>query len=361
VKSSPACWGQDGLLLCGGPYQRGTAHGRRWAPEIRRIVQIFAETRGKEWSVLPDIGNALRHRDALYDDQTLEELDGIAAGAGVDRDRILAIDLYVYSETMGAGCSQFVLTAAANPGGTMIHGANVDVPVRLLARSAITAFVAVVQPDGGIPYVTATVPGTACGIAGVNAAGVAVSGALLLDQFDPASALTGRRHAVNVRRILAETEDLDAAVNLLREQPRYGAWAVCLSHFSSDQLRYVEYCNGDVWAEFTLSRVAGTNHATRLLPRVKPPAHSLYRLDRLRALLDGDRPVTAAAARAALRDRFDLARGRETRFPTMNTVCRVDNLFSMTWEPRGGNLGFAFSREGGEGRAAGTTWVNGEC
>lgn len=340
-------FGDEGLLrLTGDPFSRGETHGRRMAAEIGQIVRLYAERADQPWARLPDVRGAFEAAHVLFDREAIEEMQGIAAGANVAWDDVLTHNLYLYSELMGAGCTQFAVTSAGNAGGESFHGANVDLPVRLQARELFEPVVAVVHPPGQTAYATALVPGCVGGIGGANAWGVGLSSALLLDQFDPAAPLAGQRHTVTARRILAEAEDLESAVDILRRQPKYGAWAVCLSHGAADRVCYAEYRGDELRLDSACQRVFGSNHALLFAPRVAPPAHSVHRRDRLRELLDSGGRITEAAARAALRDQFDPARGRNTRHPTMNTVRRVDNLLSMVWRPQQGVAQFVLTRGG---------------
>ena len=315
------------------PYDRGLAHGRCWAAEIHRILDSYARDARHPWSRLPDIGKFLRQVDRMFDQEAREELCGIADGAGVEWRQLAAHDLYLFCEWMGAGCSQFAVTAAGNPGGRMLHGSNVDVLARLLDRQAFQPMAVGCSAPGRLSYVTVLVPGVLCGIGGVNSCGVAVSSAALLDQVDPAAPAAGFRHSVTVRRLLSEAEDVDAAVAILRSQPKYGAWSVCLTHAAQDRLIWVEYRDNEVRIERSQSRICGSNHALLFPARRPAPEHSVHRRNRLRDLLHKPQGLDAEVARRGLRDQFDLGRGRETRFPTMNTVRRVDNLLSALWEP----------------------------
>lgn len=327
--------GVSGSVTCfsGSPYDRGLAHGRCWAAEIQRILEIYARDARQPWPRLPDIGPILRQADRVFDQESREELCGIADGAGVDWRQLAAHDLYLFCEMMGAGCSQFAVTAASNPEGRMVHGCNVDVLVRLLDRQAFQPVAVSCSAPGKLSYLTVLIPGVLCGIGGVNSCGLAVSSAVLLDQFDPAAPVAGFRHSVTVRRLLSEAEDADAAVAILRDQPKYGAWSVCLTHAAQDRLIWAEYRDHEVRVEKSQRRMFGSNHALLFPARRPAPEHSVHRRNRLRDLLHKPHGLDAEAARQGLRDHFDLGRGRETRFPTMNTVRRVDNLLSALWEP----------------------------
>src|SRR5262249_16726993 len=140
---------------------------------------------------------------------------------------------------------------------------------------------------------------------------------------------------VIVRSILERATDLDTAVEIVRSFERVGAWGMCISHSPSDRICYLEYDGDALQVEQDWEAVTTTNHCLLHPSLANVPDHSQWRRQRLVEMLgtNGKAGYTLAEARAALRDRFDLGRGRVTPHLTMNTVQRVDNQASIVLRP----------------------------
>src|SRR5581483_8686163 len=95
--------------------------------------------------------------------------------------------------------------------------------------------------EGGIPHVTFSVAGQTGGLNGINAAGLAISSTLLLDRPRRESTATGKVHPVIVKRLLHNAVTIEDALAVLKTLDRAGAWSLCLSHYPTDRLCYVEY------------------------------------------------------------------------------------------------------------------------
>jgi NAD(P)-dependent dehydrogenase (short-subunit alcohol dehydrogenase family)/3-hydroxymyristoyl/3-hydroxydecanoyl-(acyl carrier protein) dehydratase len=150
----------------------------------------------------------------------------------------------------------------------------------------------------------------------------------------------GKVHPVVVKRLLQQAETIEDAIHLLGTLERAGAWSLCLSHFPTDRLCYLEYDGGGLKVQHNPETVLTTNHCLLQPPLAEVPEHSKHRLTRLQQLMaEADRlGVSLEQAQQALRDRFDLGRGRLTTHATMNTIRRVDNQISIVMRPETGEL-----------------------
>ena len=353
---SPA---QTGSSRVDGSYhEMGLRRGRGQARDIQSLLERYAHIAGTPWDTLPAVSCDEKMISALFDPEELEEFGGLAEGAEVGRGAVLAHNLRLYTEQR-ATALHVAIRARGNAGGGMLHAANQDVALATAFRGLLRPETQVCQLRGRIPYITFGIAGQVGACAGLNAKGVAVTSAPLLDRPAHSMMVPGRLHPVIVRRILEQAADLDEAVAIVRNSPRHGAWGMCLSHAPSDLVCYLEYNGERVCLAEEQDLVIGCNHSLLLGAGGEVPEHSLQRLTRLRSLVQR-RPgesIDAARLQGALRDRFDSARGRETLHPTKSTVLRSDNMFSLVMHRSSGDLWIAhgdFDAQGpkGDGRAA---------
>ncbi|HEX3786563.1 MAG TPA: C45 family peptidase [Pseudonocardiaceae bacterium] len=176
------------IEISGTPAERGQAYGEAARAEIARSLdyyrQAFAESSGLGWAEVLDKARLWRDivRDAAPD--LLAEMDGIARGAGVDVDDVLALNARGEIVRSGdsafarmaetepvEGCSSFALLPEATGDGHVYCGQNWDWRV---GTEATTVMVRIVQPPK--PTVIMQVEAGQVGRHGVNSAGVALNG-----------------------------------------------------------------------------------------------------------------------------------------------------------------------------------------
>ncbi len=319
------------LELTGTPYAMGEAHGRAMAAGIQRAMDKYAQLARSPLSQrLPCLKRARDRMEQLSDEAAQEELRGIAEASGAPLDAIVDHNLYSHWD-LGAGCTQLVARDNSDGRG-WLQAANEDLPLGLFLRETLERCVQVRRPAGKLPHVLFSAAGHCAGINGVNSRGVVVTSSMLLDLPRRRETLDGLLHAVLVRRILESAESLEAAVEIMRRERATGSWGVCLSDTRGNSPVYVEYDGRACQVATIETNRLVTNHAQLLTPCDTTPEHSLHRLERLKSLWqrdqDADR-VSRSAVQTWLRDRFDTGRARQVRFPTMNTIRRVDNQVSL--------------------------------
>lgn len=327
------------LTLTGTPYEMGRRHGQDQSPHIHTILDRYAALLGPRLQHMPELDEAVARPTMYFGGEELEELQGIADGAGLPLPAVLAENLGMYPDYV-PGCTQFAFTRRKNPKFGLVHAVNEDSPLALTLPDCLARVVQVRRPKGGIPHVTFSVAGQTGGLNGINAAGLAISSTLLLDRPRRSSTAIGKIHPVIVKRLLQNAETIDDAVALLRTLDRAGAWSLCLSHFPTDRLCYLEYDGQSLEVQEAVDEVLTTNHCLLQAPLTEVPQHSRLRLARLRQLMaQADQEgVSLEKAQESLRDRFDLGRGRYTPHATMNTIRRVDNQISIVMRPESGEL-----------------------
>ncbi len=329
------------LQLGGSPYEMGLAHGRALAVSIRGTLRRYADLAGRKWYQLPEVDRAAIEPDIYFGPEELAEMQGVADGAGVPLASVIAHNLFLYPD-MGAGCIHLMVWPSPSATDRLIHAANEDLPLALAVRGSLARVIQVRRPCGGIPYLVFSLAGEFGGITGINQANVAITSAMLLDRPRRAATARGRLHAMIVNRILQEARQVDDALEVIRRHRPGGAWGMCISSPSAPELAYLEYDGSELRVARNQHEVMAANHTRLFRPLADTPVHSRYRLQRLEQLLGGGRVrhTDVQQVQKALRDRFDGARGRETRHPTMNTIRRVDNQISVVMQPADGQLWF---------------------
>ena len=336
---------EDGFPMpvefCSGtPAEIGAQYGRSQGANIRKYIEHNVAMIGLEkLKVMPELQDAISDPSIYFTPAEVEEIQAMAAEADIPWDFVLGHNIGLYPDYV-PGCSQFAVTASRNSEFGLVHGVNEDSPYSLLMREHLTRVMTVRRPKGGVPYVTFGLVGTVGGLNGVNAAGLIVSTTLLLDRPRRPETEHGVIQPILVRKILEAAATIPEAIEVIKSHTRNGAWSMCLSHFPTDRLCYVEYDGRSVMIQDHQPTLVSTNHARLHPTMIGPVPHSLSRNERIHSLLNlvPNRGVSPAWAKAILRDRYDLSRGRETAFPTMHTIRRIDNQGSFVIVPAAGEL-----------------------
>jgi isopenicillin-N N-acyltransferase-like protein len=215
------------LELTGTPAQMGAAHGEAQRERIRAYVDRFLSftlgnatlplTEEKMWSHwAPQVAANQSEAPAL-----VEEMRGIARGAGVPFERIFLLNslldlnsfryLALAQNFAGPGCSTFAVAAAADTGTTLL-GQTYDMPE--FHQDYLTLLR--LRPAQGPRQLIFTFAGIV-GAAGHNEAGIGVN----INYLSPRDVGPGRLHSVVVRQILSCTQLADAVTPAIMP-PRAG-------------------------------------------------------------------------------------------------------------------------------------------
>jgi malonyl CoA-acyl carrier protein transacylase/NAD(P)-dependent dehydrogenase (short-subunit alcohol dehydrogenase family) len=330
------------LELSGSPFEMGYTCGvalrDAMRPLLERMISIPRDTYG-----FPGKLSKVRlHSEQWFDDDARAEIAGLAAGCGVNVESVLALNLVLYPD-IDAGCCHFVSQPEKSSLGQWLHGGNEDLPIGLLLGSALQRVVQLRRPAQGLRHVLFSAVGQVGALTGMNAAGLSVTSAMLLDRPLSPQNQAGFVHGVLVGKILAQADSLAKAEQICRETPHRGAWGLMVASAAEQRAIYLEF-DGQQWASepVAASRTAA-NHSELLGSLTDVPEHSVARGNRLRHLLASGSPSSDrfASACTALLDRFDATRGRSVRHKTMNTVCRVDHQASILMAPQVGKAWLA--------------------
>jgi isopenicillin-N N-acyltransferase-like protein len=202
------------LDLAGTPAQVGAAHGEAQRDRIREYAERFLGYLLSEAALRmteADLWARWARQVAVNQRQApdlVEEMRGIARGAGVPFERIFLVnsllDLvsfrYLDLATAFAGCSTFAVVAEAGTGKTLV-GQTYDMPA--FHQDYLTLLR--LKPAQGPRQLVFTFAGTV-GAAGLNEAGLAVN----INYLSPRDVGLGLLHSIVVRQILAATQLADA-------------------------------------------------------------------------------------------------------------------------------------------------------
>jgi isopenicillin-N N-acyltransferase-like protein len=306
------------VRVAGGPRERGRQYGEATRERIARSLEayeaLFAHYAGIGWDEAT--AQAARYLEPIerYEPRFAEELRGIAEGAGVRLDDVLALNtrtevMYAAQARTAEGlrrpseCSAFALTPEATGGPTLV-GQNWDWHLHAFETCVVLE---AEQDDGRPDYVTVVEAGLLAK-AGLNSAGIGLATNALVcsdDRGEP-----GVPYHVVLRGIL-DAETISDALQAVQRSVRSSSASYVVAH--ADGLAAgIESAPGDhsrvglVFPERGV--VLHTNHF------LAPPAGlsdvsiwamptSPFRLERLRTRIEAARgALTADALRDLLAD-----------------------------------------------------------
>jgi len=207
--------GRRFLHLEGSPREMGLQHGRL----LRPILQPLMETYLRHVHVLRGLGRVRllergRRLEPFIPPDILEEMDGLAEGAGLSHDDVLIG--HTFLEGMQAvACSCYAAFNSATRAGALVFGRNLEFLSMGVAHLA--QMIVFCKPDRGIPFLSVSWPGWCGTLTAVNLQGLCV-GPLNVNLLQ--SELQGEPYVVMFRRLAQEAATCREAVDLLRAAPR---------------------------------------------------------------------------------------------------------------------------------------------
>jgi isopenicillin-N N-acyltransferase like protein len=207
------------VTVLGSPHERGVEYGTQARDRVRTSIaayaDLFLDVCGWDWRRATSEAGRFKEPIRDFGEEYVDELAGIAEGAGVAREDILTINLrteILFAAQVRAALEAMPLAectafASVAPDGHIVVGQNWDwMP---FARDTVVVLRA--EPDDGPTFVTVVEAGLLAKC-GVNSAGVAVLTSALAcreDQGQP-----GVPYHVLLRALLG-SESTDAAVDVL--------------------------------------------------------------------------------------------------------------------------------------------------
>ena len=206
---------QHVLHVAGTPYEMGWQHGRLCRDEFRAWCRYLG---GGEW--VRDL--PARRLRCYLPKSVLEEIHGLADGAGIDRTTALRVQ-HALTHLFPNGPSRSVAAWGTSTADGGLYHAQALYSLHLTGDQGWlrgTRLLLVAKPAGCIPYVCTTWQGFVGAPCGMNAEGISVTAALTCSRDETDRGLPA--HYL-VRKVLGEAHTLDEAVATLRTSARTGA------------------------------------------------------------------------------------------------------------------------------------------
>ena len=203
------------LHLQGSPYEMGRQHGALLKPLIGDLINIYltAIHRFRRLSRRKLLAKA-RLLEPFVAPELVEEMRGIAAGAGVSYDDILLGHTFLES-LQSIACSCYAAWDDATADGKLVCGRNLEffsMGVAHLAHVIIFQ-----KPDHGIPFISVAWPGWCGALTAANLQGLSL-GLLNVNRFTREP--PGEPYALLFRRLVQHCADCDQAAQLIRAASR---------------------------------------------------------------------------------------------------------------------------------------------
>ncbi|MEF3274161.1 MAG: C45 family peptidase [Chloroflexus sp.] len=302
------------VAVTGDPYTQGWQHGRALRDAIAANLRIYTARFERELRLpIDEVWRRARRYAAAIAEQNPDYaagMRGIAEGAGIDLDAIVALNVryelfyqyfreYERTSSKPDGCTAFALLPAATSNGHLLAGENWDWIVGVRGALVLT-----VERDGH-RMLAFTEAGIFGGKIGLNSAGLALLINGLASTADDWSSLRRPFHVRCYEILRART--LAAAQAVITSAERAGS-ANFLLVKTPDQAVNIEAApDAIVISHCVDAYLVHANHfhnpaAVGVVERqIERYPHSQWRQARLQALL-ASRPQSLASVQAALRD-----------------------------------------------------------
>jgi len=253
------------IQVRGGPSERGQKYGQQASRRIRRSIEVYREAflhiAGWSWRQTKEHAQTYVPAIERYRPHFLDEMAGIAAGAGLPFEDILALN--VRTEVMFAAvaraaakeCTSFAALPEATKDGHTLLGQNWD----WLTGTAETVIVLEAEPAEGPNFVTVVEAGLLAKI-GMNERGIGLATNALVSDQDAGKAAVPYH---TILRAILESETPSAALDAITRHPRASSANYLIAHRDGEAIN-VEAAPGDysrIYMDFPAGGVYGhANH-----------------------------------------------------------------------------------------------------
>jgi len=300
----------------GSPRQRGQQYGEQAADRVRLGIENYKVAFAKaqvEWPEAREIAGGFIAELARREPDLLEEIEGIAEGAGVDVEEVLALNCrteILYHRTGKVdvptdGCTGIIALPVATRCGRVLHAQNWD----WRDESAETAVVLRIRYDDGHVLLTQTEAGilARCGL---NSAGIALTGNFLKCDRDNSP---GGIPIPFVRRRILEKATFNDAIEVVYKSPKSFSTNLMISHAGGHGINFEAVPGETFWIQPDRGLIVHANHfesiagLARVIDKgIEVTPCTLFRGRRVRDALEphiGD--LTFEHFKEALGDKFD--------------------------------------------------------
>ncbi len=310
------------IEVSGGPRERGRQYGEQASGRIRRGIEHYSSQLSAnelQWSDHKDITRRLQPKIAAFDPNYVEEMKGIAEGAGVEfaavvllnaRTELLKLATRRHNgqpSPEGDECTGLVVLPSATANGRLIHAHNWDWKTECVDSSIVLK----IKGDDGPDILTFTEAGVLARF-GFNSAGICITGNYLECERDY------RRLGVPlalVRRKALEQTLLGRAMHAVYTTPKSASNNIIVSHANGVAIDFECVPDETFLVHPQGGLIVHANHfqspvalAKLLDTGIADVPDSLYRDTRVRELLAPHvGRITTDHVKAALFDDFEVA------------------------------------------------------
>ena len=305
------------IEISGAPRERGRQYGEQSAERIARGIKIYRrrlEVRGKDWL---KVCNYAENFSTFLDQsvpECMEEMKGIAEGAGVDIAHVLVLNartelMYGHQTTAESfpndGCTAIVVLPERSSDGCLLHGQNWD----WIADCVDTGVVLRIRPDYGPDILTFAEAGqlARCGF---NANGVSISGNFLESDADMRAQGWALPLAI-IRRLALEASNYHDSLKAVFQSSKMFSNNMVVSHMDGESYSLEATPEEVFWVEPENGLLVHANHFQSLSAQCKirdtgipDSPDSLYRLRRTRNALESLEKISIEDLKTAFKDDF---------------------------------------------------------
>ncbi len=298
--------GLNVAFLKGTPHELGLQQGTIYKQEINDVYKIYLNEMVykkwvKEYAILKGKSNAYANPKAAVikfaksieqyiPEEYREEMKGLAEGAGLKYEEVLAMSAHVDYFAM-LMCSTFVATGSESADGKLVEARNLDWASGGATELDPMSTLFVYKPDKGHSFISMIYPGIVGALTAVNDAGLTVE---LNFSMATKNGTEGMPALIIVRYIAQNAGSLDEAEKLLRGIKRMAGYNIMITDNKTNDARLIEISSDTVGTlgvspegtlittnHFTTKELAGKNANTSSFSQAPSPD----RYDRLAALL----------------------------------------------------------------------------
>lgn len=305
------------IELSGAPHARGVAYGKAAAERVHRSLALYRgelERRGVQPAQIQKLARDFAPHVSAFDPAYLEEMQGIAEGAGVTVEDVIFINCRtemmfgaraMIDAEKSDGCTAVIVLPEASDDGQLIHAHNWD----WRAECADTGVVLKIRRDQG-PDMLIFVEAGGLARHGLNASGISVTGNYLGCDRDFRTA--GRTPLALVRRKFLEAGNLADAMRTAWGHPRACSTNVMLADAAGEAVNLEMAPDEIFWITPEDGILVHANHWISAPARAKLrdtgigiTVDTIYRQRRVESAVRGlGGRISVAALKAVLADRY---------------------------------------------------------
>lgn len=267
---------QDGLYVItleGTPYEIGFQQGTLMKEQINQIYKIYLNdlvynTWVKEYAILgrggkdawksprKALAKFAKGQEEFIPAEYLEEMKGIADGAGLEYIDVLSMSAHV--DYFAILCSTIVATGKATPDGKLVEARNLDWAQGGLQDLDKFSTVLVIRPDKGHAFVSVLYPGIVGALTAVNDAKITAE---LNFSMAKENGKKGMPALIMLRHLIQNAGTLDEAEEILNKAEKFAGYNITVTDGKTNDARLIEVAHEKLGTKSPTDGVlVSTNH-----------------------------------------------------------------------------------------------------